>query len=585
MSMDEDQQRKMVSMLLAADNVQDESQMDAALHGELAGKIVEQVYNQVRENQDLKASLGPGLYRNYKTDVAIATNKRYRQVLDDTETKHTEELMKKVMQLLNRLVFDEVERKTCVSLPPDLAEFLAWMLEVNPGETTQNQALKPAYCSFQVTAVPLVHSIEPVVRFPQEKFLFQSGPSEEKLKADLKEMQKKLGLMRDLIKGYNALSEADKLKVQSVRDYLEKQLNSMLQYVESKQKSPSSTKSSTKPSTESFTDSTTEVVEYLTGVVNTTDEETFDESDKFAPMANVDVQKLVKKSDGDDHRDRRRAGRSVDKRPKRRKKHRAKRKRERNRGRRHKAASAIDQPRHKSAGHKAAATRQKRDYLDKDFWAPFHQGFEAPVIYSSMDMIDTSDGGHQKQSLEDQSTGKSELSIDVLVDESGKDGNDSSARSSGIVSMKCSSASTEQVTEVEPITGKDQVEDEILLLNKEQSWRKANEEQLEEVAFGEDMRKGSRAKKLFEKLTEIDKERSSSSSSSATPLRDKRRDNGFSISTEGNDLRGWHAPEYHSGKDCDTYLSDEEKLRRLEEKINVYSDNDRDTRRRQEAKG
>lgn len=36
------------------------------------------------------------------------------------------------MLLLNRLIFDEVQRKTCISLPSDLLEFLDWMLEVNP---------------------------------------------------------------------------------------------------------------------------------------------------------------------------------------------------------------------------------------------------------------------------------------------------------------------------------------------------------------------------------------------------------------------------------------------------------------------
>lgn len=38
--------RKEITLLLAADNVDDESQMDVALHGELAGKIVEQIFEQ-----------------------------------------------------------------------------------------------------------------------------------------------------------------------------------------------------------------------------------------------------------------------------------------------------------------------------------------------------------------------------------------------------------------------------------------------------------------------------------------------------------------------------------------------------------
>nr|XP_034178265.1 uncharacterized protein LOC117603342 isoform X2 [Osmia lignaria] len=107
----------------------------------------------------------------------------------------------------------------------------------------------------------------------------------------------------------------------------------------------------------------------------------------------------------------------------------------------------------------------------------------------------------------------------------------------------------QMLREEEPITGKDQLEDEIILLNKRQSWKKQNEEQLEEVAFGEDMRKGLVEKELFEKLTEIDKKKNS-----AENARTKRKD-------DENNRNG----NYN--------LSDEDKLRMLEEKINVYSDN------------
>lgn len=46
-SEEDDARRKEITLLLAADNIDDESQMDMALHGELAGKIVEQIFEQV----------------------------------------------------------------------------------------------------------------------------------------------------------------------------------------------------------------------------------------------------------------------------------------------------------------------------------------------------------------------------------------------------------------------------------------------------------------------------------------------------------------------------------------------------------
>ncbi|XP_048267212.1 uncharacterized protein LOC110119826 [Bombus terrestris] len=132
MNLDNDIQRKKFSTLLVADNVEDESQMDSALHGELAAKIVEQIFDQIQKNEDLKVSLGPGLYHKHKTRDTMAADKSYRQTNNDDEIKHTQELLNKIMLLLNRLIFDEVQRKTCISLPSDLLEFLDWMLEVHP---------------------------------------------------------------------------------------------------------------------------------------------------------------------------------------------------------------------------------------------------------------------------------------------------------------------------------------------------------------------------------------------------------------------------------------------------------------------
>ncbi|XP_076657272.1 uncharacterized protein LOC143361608 [Halictus rubicundus] len=559
MNMDERMQKKVVSLLLAADNMQDESQMDAAFHGELAEKIVEQVFNQVHENEDLKASLGPGLDQSHKTEVAVATNKKYRQALDVNETKHTEELTKRIMQVLNSLMSEEVERKTCTPLPPDLNEFLGWMLDVKSGGTPQEQDFStasriltaPLTISFQLTFVPLVHSVEPAVHFLQDKFLFQSGSGENKEEGDIKEMHKKLQLIEGLIRDYRALSETEKSKG--------KQVNSMLEYVDAKQ------------GTETKWSSPKEIVRHHPEMRNASNGNSFKDRTRLSSASSVaDTPKLSRKSitrGRNDLRDRRRVVRSVDKRPKPRKKHRAKGERERKHTRRHKAASAIDQPRHKDAGRKAAATRQKRDHLDNDFWASSHQGYEAPVIYNSMDMIDAEPTHEfpQKSNPEDENSEKSKRQ--VLVE--GDSDSESSSSEKEAATMKSSSVSAgqEAAVEEEPITGKNQVEDEVLLLNKRQSWKKENEEQLEEVAFGEDMRKGLLEKELFEKLTEIDKERSGTGTTS--------KDNGSSI--EGNDLWGQHAPD-HTSKDCDTYLSDEDKLRALEEKINVYSDNDHGTR-------
>lgn len=142
------------------------------------------------------------------------------------------------------------------------------------------------------------------------------------------------------------------------------------------------------------------------------------------------------------------------------------------------------------------------------------------------------------------------------------------------------------VEEEEPITGKNRLEDEVILLNKRQAWKKENEEQLEEVAFGKDMRKGMRDKELFEKLTEMDKKKSELESSERSKRRDKEAGDGVSLisssTRQGNDLKEERGQRYALG-DCvstdrnnESNLSGEDKLRMLEAKINVFADNDSD---------
>lgn len=42
--------------------------------------------------------------------------------------------MKRIKELLGRVIVNEVQRKTCVSLSPDMREFLGWMLEIDREE-------------------------------------------------------------------------------------------------------------------------------------------------------------------------------------------------------------------------------------------------------------------------------------------------------------------------------------------------------------------------------------------------------------------------------------------------------------------
>lgn len=136
-----------------------------------------------------------------------------------------------------------------------------------------------------------------------------------------------------------------------------------------------------------------------------------------------------------------------------------------------------------------------------------------------------------------------------------------------------------------PIKGKNRLDDEVILLNKREAWRKQNEKQLEEVAFGKDMRNGTRREKeRFEKLMEEDKHKLVDE----TSFRTKREDivRGTSTVKSADRFDKSHSVSVASGEsgkilktsydNNDNGAKDEDKLRLAERKINVFADNKTD---------
>ncbi|KAK1122472.1 hypothetical protein K0M31_009691 [Melipona bicolor] len=529
-SSDTDSQReRFTTLLITTDDTEDESQMDSALRGELAGEIVQQILDQVQRNEELKVSLGPGLYQKHKDKGAVA-EKSYSETLNDDDIRNTKELLNRITLLLNRLIFDEVQRKTCISLPSDLIEFLDWMLQVD------TQANSPE----QPPALPLVHE-EDQDHFRRDKFLFQSFPND-RVDAEINELYAKIELIKSLIKEYSALTDRDKAKIESIQEYLEKQLDLLLEYIEARKEAEKKGKRTGSGAAKGKSGG---IHRYQTGTSNASNASYSTRPDNFSPLTNaLPNEQLFQENGIGVPRRRERVTRSVDKRAR----YNETRRKRKKRGKRHRE-------RHKGA---RPATREKREYLDKAFWDSLDSGYEQPLIYRSMDMT----------SVESNANGESEIKREErLEDAGGKNAGSwsNNLEEDNVIDQKGGASvqfkqqnnfneeSKDSIDEEEPITGKNRLEDEILLLNKRQAWIKENERQLEEVAFGEDMRKASRDKELFEKLTDIDKR--------------KKNDR----VTRNSGVKNY-TTENPNGSGCN--LSDDDKLRMLEEKINVYADNE-----------
>ncbi|RLU26650.1 hypothetical protein DMN91_000447 [Ooceraea biroi] len=546
---EDDARRKEITLLLAADNVDDESQMDMALHGELAGKIVDQIFERVQRNDQLRSVFSPGLQRNYKTEDVVAAANIYQKGFNEDGTNHTETMMKRIMELLGRLILNEVQRKTCVSLSPDMREFLGWMLEVDLEEESLGEA----------PPLPLVHEVTPK-QDSGRKFLFENPGQEEK--ENISNLQKEVQVLETLVEEYNALTAKEKTEVQTIYDYLLQQLNQLLQHIEAREAEKRKLASI---STGAARVGTGTILQYQNAMPNTTNA-TYSMK-KNASSSPIDTHSFFRSNNTSlkmmdrqlynnhaasslfHHRE----TRNLDKVLKQR--HKKKRQKIHNR-KKNKNHRKSMQKRRKHQDHTGSLpmhrnSRRKRADLEENDWDSFYLGYEAPTIYDSFELLDAKLTGKEKKR-------KRELADKGSV-----------------------AAENDGTLDSLPIKGKNRLEDEVILLNKREAWKRENEEQLEEIAFGKDMRNSTRERERFEKLTGGDKRRPIDEIGSRTKREDVIRETSAirsvdrsSNSSAASKIGNGESKKNSTSKE-DNVASSEDRLRLVERRINVFMDNNK----------
>lgn len=199
-------------------------------------------------------------------------------------------------------------------------------------------------------------------------------------------------------------------------------------------------------------------------------------------------------------------------------------------------------------------SRQKRaNPEENDQVSLYYLGYEKPRIYDSFDLLNAKLRGKKKKK-------KWEL-----------------------VNKKNVAAENDSMLDLLPIKGKNRMEDEVMLLNKREAWKRKNEEQLEEVAFGKDIRNSTRREReRFEKLTEGDKRKPINETSFRMKREDIIRRTSTGKSTDCSN-KSHTAFEIHDGESRnnseisnDNGLKSENKLEWVERKINVFADDKTD---------
>jgi hypothetical protein len=167
--------------------------------------------------------------------------------------------------------------------------------------------------------------------------------------------------------------------------------------------------------------------------------------------------------------------------------------------------------------------------------------YEVPIIYDSFEMLDT-------ELTEKKRKRKRELA----------DKGSAAARNDGTLDSL-------------PVKGKNRLEDEVILLNKREAWKRKNEEQLEEVAFGKDMRNSMRREgERLEKLTEADKRGPIDDFGSRRKREDVTREIARGVDRSNDSHIATEIGNGGPGRNLTS--KEEDRLRSIERAINVFVD-------------
>ncbi|XP_057329105.1 protein PFC0760c-like isoform X2 [Microplitis mediator] len=228
------------------DKFKDVSQIHFRVNAALADEIVDKIFEQVEKNEALKRGLK--LQRNNKFHDKIINQTDDKINLENEEK--TEEIIKKVKELLSNIVMEEFKEKTCLKLPSHLQKFLVWLVDnkndaynytkykvqdTDVSEQIKEEQKKILFPKSRELTSPEIYSLARKSAETNTTREINSSNSSDKINNLFGELHEKMKLLKRLLRAYHFLSHHEQKKVKAVHDYLKKQLKLLEKYNGSKE--------------------------------------------------------------------------------------------------------------------------------------------------------------------------------------------------------------------------------------------------------------------------------------------------------------------------------------------------------------
>lgn len=150
----------------------------------------------------------------------------FRNIETEGDIKHTEEMLHQIMKVLNKIILDQVRRRTCKHLSPELQKYLLTLTKLStPTKTEIDEESKISEEGYPLPLIKSGKKVEKPVDTEQGGFLFSNPANMPELEQDEVAIKKKMKMIRNLLDKYKHMSGECKVKVGDVEAYLKKHLS------------------------------------------------------------------------------------------------------------------------------------------------------------------------------------------------------------------------------------------------------------------------------------------------------------------------------------------------------------------------
>lgn len=128
------------------------------------------------------------------------------------------------MTVVQQLISEEIEKKSCPALPPDLQDFLQWLVQLEVSQVEQSLIIQ--YFSEPESKISLQtidRKDSETLKVKQEQSMTNNNRDDGSSSvSDLTEWYTKAETLKSLLNEYEGLSKREKNKVRAIHEYLVK---------------------------------------------------------------------------------------------------------------------------------------------------------------------------------------------------------------------------------------------------------------------------------------------------------------------------------------------------------------------------